>query len=94
VRIPQVQIPLVRILVLGIEFVLVEFLCSKIHTSEIGYLVPTKGQLISKWFLGSSISSKKRTNEFNFTTMIPQVDLFSFVFWRKLTTPKNHFEIN
>ena len=27
-----------------------------------------KGQLISKWFLGSSISSKKRTNEFNFTT--------------------------
>ena len=28
-----------------------------------------KGQLISKWFLGSSISSKKRTNEFVFTTM-------------------------
>ena len=29
----------------------------------------TKGQLISKWFLESSISSKKRTNEFIFTTM-------------------------
>ena len=28
----------------------------------------TKGQLISKWFLGSSISSKKRTSEFDFTT--------------------------
>ena len=49
--------------------------------------------MISKRFLMSSISSKKRTKEFNFTTMIPQVDLFSFVFWRKLKTPKNHFEI-
>ena len=39
-------------------------------------------------------SSKKRTNEFDFTTMIPQVDLFSFVFWKKLKTPKRHFEIN
>ena len=35
---------------------------------------------------------KKGTNEFNFTTMIPQVDLFSFVFWKKLNTPKRHFE--
>ena len=52
----------------------------------------TKGQLVSKWFLVSSISSKKRTKEFDFT-MIPQVDLFSFVFWRKSKTPKNHFEI-
>ena len=26
--------------------------------------------------------------------MKPQVDLFSFVFWRKLKTPKRHFEIN
>ena len=41
--------------------------------------LPNKGQLISKWFFGSSISSKKRTKEFNFTTMIPQVDLFSFI---------------
>ena len=53
-----------------------------------------KGQLISKWFLGSSISSKKWTKEFDFTTMRPQVDLFSFIFWRKSTTPKNHFKIN
>ena len=44
-------------------------------------------------FLMSLISSKKRTKEFDFTTMTPQVDLFSFVFWRKLNTPKNHFEI-
>ena len=33
-------------------------------------------------------------SEFNFTTMIPQVDLSSFVFWKKLKTPKRHFEIN
>ena len=39
-------------------------------------------------------SSKKRTNEFDFTTMIPQVDLFTFVFWKKLKTLKGHFEIN
>ena len=53
----------------------------------------TKGQIISKWFLVSSISSKKRTKEFDFTTMTPQVDLFSFVFWRKSKTPKNLSEI-
>ena len=55
--------------------------------------VAFKGQLISKWFFGSSISSKKRTSKFDFATMKPQVDLFSFVFWRKLKTPKGHFEI-
>ena len=27
-------------------------------------------------------------NEFYFTTMKPQIDLFSFVFWRKLKTQK------
>ena len=31
--------------------------------------------------------------KFDFTTIIPQVDLFSFVFWEKLKTPKQHFEI-
>ena len=31
-------------------------------------------------FFQTHISSKTRTNEFNFTTIIPQVDLFSFVF--------------
>ena len=44
--------------------------------------------------MGSSISSKKRTDEFNFTTMIIQVDLFSFIFSRKSTNPKNLFEFN
>ena len=53
-----------------------------------------KGQTKSKWFFQAEVSSKKRTNEFYFTTMIPQVDLFSFVFWKKLKTPKRQFEIN
>ena len=55
---------------------------------------PAKGQRKSKWFFQADVSYKKRTNEFDFTTMIPQVDLFSFVFWKKLKTPKRRFEIN
>ena len=46
-----------------------------------------------KVFFQVDVSSKKRTKEFDFTTMIPQVDLFSFAFWRKSKTPINHFEI-
>ena len=73
------------------------FICQDIidapHSIQFILYLGSKGQFISKWFLGSSISSKKRTKEFDFTTMIPQVDLFSFVFWRKSKTPKNHFEI-
>ena len=38
-------------------------------------------------------SPKKGTKEFDFTTMIPQIDLFSFVFWEKLKTPNGHSEI-
>jgi hypothetical protein len=53
-----------------------------------------KGQTNSKWFFQADVSSKKWTNKFDFTTMIPQVDLFSFVFWKKLKTPKRHFEID
>ena len=53
-----------------------------------------KGQTKSKRFFQANVSSKKQTNGFYFTTMKPQVDLFSFVFWRKLKAPKRHFEIN
>ena len=53
-----------------------------------------KGHKKSEWFFQVDVSSKKRTNEFYFTAMKPQVDLFSLVFWRKLKTPKRHFEIN
>ena len=40
-----------------------------------------KGQLISKRLYGIFNSPKKRTKKFDFTTMVPQVELFSFVFW-------------
>ena len=49
------------------------------------------------WFLkvvfGILHSSKKRTKKFDLTTMIPQVDLFLFIFWKNLKAPKRHFEI-
>ena len=57
-------------------------------------LLISKGQIISKAYYGILNSSKKQMNKFDFTTMIPQDDLFSFVFWRKLKTPKRLFEIN
>ena len=56
-------------------------------------LVGSKGQIISKANYGILNFSKKRTNKFDYTTMIPQVNLFSFLFWRKLKTPKTHMEI-
>ena len=52
-----------------------------------------KDQKKSKWFFQVDVSSKKQTNEFYFTTLKPQAYLLSFVFWRKLKTPKRHFEI-
>ena len=39
-----------------------------------------KGQLISKCLFGIFNSPKKRTRKLDFTTMVPQVELFSFVF--------------
>ena len=40
-----------------------------------------KGQLISKCLFGIFNSPKKRTKKFDFTTVVPQVELFSFIFW-------------
>ena len=45
-------------------------------------------------FFQADVSSKTWTNEFYFTTMKPQFELLSFVFMRKLKTPKRHFQIN
>ena len=70
---------------------------TKLSLFDVCGVLPTKvfkGQLISKCLLGIFNSSKKRTNEFYFTTIKPQIDLFSFLFWRKLKAPKRHFEIN
>ena len=44
--------------------------------------VYTKDQSISKCLLGIFNSSKKGTKKFNLTTMVTQVELFSFVFGR------------
>ena len=57
------------------------------------FLKKTKGQLILKGLFSIVNSPKTRTKQFDFSTMIPQVDLFSFVFGEKLKTPKRHFEI-
>ena len=50
-----------------------------------------KGQLISEEHFSILNPPKKRTKEFDFTTMLPQVYLFSFTFWERLKTPKRHF---
>ena len=54
----------------------------------------TKDQTKSKRFFHIDVSSKKQTNDFYFTTLKSHVDVFFFLFWRKLKTPKRHFEIN
>ena len=61
---------------------------------ELEIQIHGKGQKKSKWFFQANVSSKKQINKFYFATMKPQVDLFSFVFWRKLKTQIWHFEIN
>ena len=53
-----------------------------------------KGRLISKGIFGILNSLKKLTKKYDFTTMIPQVDLFLFIFWEILKTQKIHFDIN
>ena len=54
-----------------------------------------KGQLIfeSKLFKLWILPKNERKNS-TFSTMIAQVDLFSFVFLKNLKTPKGHLEIN
>ena len=39
------------------------------------------GQLISKCLFVILNSPEKRTKKFDSTTMVPQVEFFSFVFW-------------
>ena len=50
-----------------------------------------KGQLISKGLFSILNSPKNRTKKFDFTTMIPQVDLFSFVFLGEIEDTKKTF---
>ena len=50
-------------------------------TDSSGPWLGAKGQLISKCLFGIFNSPKKRTKKFDFTTMVPQVELFLFTFW-------------
>ena len=50
-----------------------------------------KGQLISKGNCQAVNSSKKRTNEFDFTAMIPKVDLFFVRFLDEIEDTKKTF---
>lgn len=50
-----------------------------------------KGKIILKGLFG--ILSQKTNEGFDFTNMIPHVDLFLFVFREKFETPERHFEI-
>ena len=43
-------------------------------------------------FFQADVSSKKQTNEFYFTTMKPQVDLYSFLFLEEIEDTKNKFQ--
>ena len=63
-------------------------LCSPhmIYDEEAG-----KGQLISKCPFGIFNSPKKRTKKSNFTTIVPQVELFSFVFFWRIEDAKKTF---
>ena len=48
----------------------------------LGLRAHSKGQLISKYFLVSSILPKKNERKIRPNYMVPQVVLFSFVFWK------------
>ena len=79
----------------GWELIMKENICN-VHSTCVAWWIShyVTGQLISKGLFGILNSSKKGTKKFNLTTRIPQVDLFSFVFWKNLKTSKRHFVIN
>ena len=62
---------------------------ARLESREAGFLVCYKGQLISKANCQAVNSSKKRTNEFILTSS----RVFWSFFWKRLNTPKSHFEI-
>ena len=57
------------------------------------FSIAAKGQKKPKWFFQVEVSSKKQTNEFYFTAMKPQVDLFSFFrFLEEIEDTKKTFQ--
>ena len=72
-------------------FELVQIVCARpkiyLHVVAVTkFLCQTK-----RWFAFSNIVFCASTNEFNFTTMIPQVELFSFFFLEEINNPKKPF---
>ena len=60
---------------------LLEIIKKKVHLRKsFVYLSQTKGQLISKCLFGIINPTKKRAKNSTFT-MLPQVELFLFIFW-------------
>ena len=45
-------------------------------------------------YLNLQLLDIQKSKTFDFTTMVPQVELFSFVFWENWRHLKRHFEIN
>ena len=73
-------------------FLSVWLLCWKNENDK--YLVHQMLKVRQSWndFFKQTFPPKKWTNIFCFTTMKPQVDLFLFIFWRKLNSLKRHLE--
>ena len=46
--------------------------------------ITTGRQLFLKYLFGIFNSPKKQTKKFDFTTMVSQVKLFSFIFWENI----------
>ena len=62
-----------------------------VFTDWLFYEHMAKGQKKSKWFFQDDVSSKKWTNKFDFTTMVPQVDLFFVHFLEEIEDTKKTF---
>ena len=66
----------------------------RIETSSIPHFLcivsfPLKGQLISKGIFGILNPPKKWMKKFNFTTIVPQIESFSFIFWENWIQQKD-----
>ena len=52
-------------------------------------MLSAKSQLISKCLFGIFNSPKNQQKKFDFTIMVPQVELFSFVLWENVRKQKD-----
>ena len=64
-----------------LDYLLMNTADHKLIKEEFFYYCLDKGQLISKGLFGILNSPKKQTKKIDFTTMVPHVKLFLFIFW-------------